>query len=426
MKDGKINVLIFPCESNSNELHDALSYCFNINVFGASSVQRHGKYIYKNYNSTLPYLNSPDFIDKFNKYLDENAIDLIFTMHDTIALYLAEHANELHAQPIQKDIRTNRICRSKIKTHELFSDCSFVPERYHFSSEVVYPAFVKPDEGEGSHGAFICNNCFDLQTVDFASNLVAEYLPGEEYTVDCFTDKNGKLCYISPRSRDRIFGGIAAAGHSQPLSEEISDIAQTINERLSFLGLWYFQLRKDKNGALKLMEISTRCAGTMCMTRAKGVNLPLLTVYAAMGYETNLYDNGAMIEMDRSLIARFNLNLDYTDVYIDFDDTITLRGEVNPLAMFFLYQCKNKHKQVHLLTRHIHDIHDSLSKYAISENLFEDIVFISEGRKKSQYITSMSSIFIDNMFKERTDVHDKLGIPVFDADAFEFLLDWRV
>jgi len=26
----KISVLIFPCEGNSNELHDALSYCFNI------------------------------------------------------------------------------------------------------------------------------------------------------------------------------------------------------------------------------------------------------------------------------------------------------------------------------------------------------------------------------------------------------------
>lgn len=362
MKDGKINVLVFPCESNSNELHDALSYCYNINVFGASSVQRHGKYIYRNYKCDLPYLNSPEFINRFNAYLDENYIDLIFTMHDTISLYLAEHASELHAKPIQKDVRTNRICRSKIKTHELFADCSFVPERYRVESEVVYPAFVKPDEGEGAHGAFICKSIHDLYDVSFKSNLVTEFLPGEEYTVDCFTDKNGKLCYVSPRSRDRIFGGIAVASHSIEITTEIRNIADTINERLSFLGLWYFQLRKDKNGQLKLLEISVRCAGTMCMTRAKGVNLPLLTIYAAMGYDTNVYDNGKMVEMDRSLIGRYNLNIDYTDVYIDFDDTITLRGELNPVAMFFLYQCKNKQKNVHLLTRHMYDIHNTLAK----------------------------------------------------------------
>lgn len=426
MKDGKINVLIFPCESNSNELHDALSYCFNVNVYGASSIQRHGKYIYKNYNCEMPYVTSPDFIDVFNKYIDENQIDLIFTMHDTISLFLAEHADQLHAKPVQRDVETNRVCRSKIKTHTLFEDCDFVPVRYKSAEDTVYPAFVKPDEGEGSHGAFKCESIRDIQNVNFSENLVTEFLSGKEYTVDCFTDKNGKLCYISPRTRDRIFGGIAAAGHSIELTHEIEAIAQTINQRLKFIGLWYFQLREDANGKLKLMEISVRCAGTMCMTRAKGINLPLLTVYAAMGYDTNVYDNGKLIEMDRSLIGRYNLNIDYDTVYIDFDDTITLRGDVNPLAMYFLYQCHNEKKKVYLLTRHINNIHDTLAKYAISENLFTDIVSVADGVLKSQYVTEPKSIFIDNMFKERTDVHNTLGIPVFDADAFEFLLDWKI
>ena len=425
MKDGKINVLIFPCEGNSNELHDALSYCFNVNVFGACSVQRHGKYIYRNYCSDIPYISSPDFLVKFNQYLDDNQIDLIFTTHDTVSLFLAEHASELHAKPVQRDVDTNRICRSKVKTHSLFEDCGFVPVRYKRIEDANLPVFVKPDEGEGAHGAFKCSTKQELELVDFSNNLVTEFLPGKEYTVDCFTDKNGKLCYISPRSRDRIFGGIAAAGRSIDLTAEVEEIANTINQRLKFLGLWYFQLREDVKGKLKLMEISVRCAGTMCMTRAKGINLPLLTVYAAMGYETNIYDNGKPIEMDRSLIGRYNLNIEYDSVYIDFDDTITLRGEVNPLAMFFLYQCHNKNKKVYLLTRHIHNIHDTLAKYAISESLFTNIVSVDDGVLKSKYVSDSNSIFIDNMFKERTDVHEKIGIPVFDADAFEFLLDWR-
>ncbi len=425
-QNGKINVLVFPCESNSNELHDALSYCFNVNVFGASSVKRHGAYIYKNYNCNLPFVNSDDFLDVFNEYLDDNRIDIIMPTHDTIALFLAEHASEIHARVVQSDIRTNRICRSKIQTYETFNDCDFVPQRYTNKQNVELPAFAKPDVGEGAHGAFMAKSIKELSTIDYDNFLVTEFLPGEEITVDCLTDKNGMLVCVLPRTRDRIFGGIAVNSKSIPATDEIKNIAAKINERLTFKGLWYFQLRADKTGKLKLMEISTRCAGTMCVSRARGYNLPLLSVYTAMGYEISVAKELMDVEMDRALIARYDLHLHFDTVYIDFDDTITLRGEINPLAMFFLYQCHNKQVKVYLLTRHIHDIHDTLRKYAVSEGLFEDIIYIPDNEKKSKYITVKNSIFIDNMFKERQEVSDKCGIPVFDADGFEFLLDWRI
>lgn len=421
-----INVLIFPCEGNSNELHDALSYCVNINVFGAASVARHGQYIYRNYDSTLPFITESDFIEKFNAYLESNRIDVILPQHDTVALFLAENADKIHAKVVQNNIRTNRICRSKILTYELFADCDFAPVRYKDLNQVVYPAFVKPDIGEGGHGAFLAEQKEHFFAISFDDYLVTEYLPGKEYTVDCLTDKSGSLRYVSSRVRKRTMAGISVSGYTEMPSDEIMQIAQTINSRLSFEGLWYFQLKADGGGKLKLMEISVRCAGGMCLTRAKGINLPLLSVYIALGQEITVFDNGRNVEMDRALIGRYDIHVDYNCVYIDFDDTITLRGEVNPMAMFFLYQCKNKKKKVYLLTRHIYDIKESLEKHAISEQLFDEIINIQERESKSDYIKRTDSIFIDNMFKERQDVKQKWGIPVFDADAFEFLLDWRV
>ena len=154
--------------------------------------------------------------------------------------------------------------------------------------------------------------------------------------------------------------------------------------------------------------------------------MPLLSVYIALGQDIAVFDNERNVEMDRALIGRYNIHVDYERVYIDFDDTITLRGEVNPMAMFFLYQCKNKGKHVYLLTRHIKDIKATLEKYAISENLFDEIINIQEGESKTKYIKEPESIFIDNMFKERLEVKQECKIPVFDADSFEFLLDWRV
>ena len=53
---GKTNVLVFPAgEINSVELHDALSHNVNIEVFGCSSEERHGGFVFKNYRGNIPY-----------------------------------------------------------------------------------------------------------------------------------------------------------------------------------------------------------------------------------------------------------------------------------------------------------------------------------------------------------------------------------
>ena len=147
-----------------------------------------------------------------------------------------------------------------------------------------------------------------------------------------------------------------------------------------------------------------------------------------MGYDIKVVDNGNLAQMDRALIGRYNLNISYDDVFIDFDDTITIRGHINPMAIAFLYQCKNQNKRVHLLTRHEDDIHKDLAKYAISESLFDFVDCVTKESKSSvieKYSTN-KAIFIDNAYQERIDVATNCNIPTFDADAFEFLLDWRM
>ena len=158
-----INVLIFPCEGNSNELHDALSYCFNVTVFGASSVSRHGRFIYKNYECNLPYITDKSFIDIFNIYIEKNKIDVVIPQHDTVALFLAENKDKINAKIVQSDVRTNEICRSKIRIHETFEKTDFVPVRYRSIEEIKFPVFVKPDIGEGGHGTFVARKHDDLR-----------------------------------------------------------------------------------------------------------------------------------------------------------------------------------------------------------------------------------------------------------------------
>lgn len=423
----KIRILIFPAEgANAIELHDALSTCVNTEVYGASSVERHGRFIFRNFIGHVPPICDEHFVEVFNHILTKNSIDLVFPTHDTVVRYLAARQEQLAARVLGGDLRTTEICRSKIRTHECFADCDFVPRRVMNPAEATdYPLFAKPDEGQGAVGARRIDCPEELQTIDFDRYLVTEYLPGEEYTVDCLTDAQGALRYVSPRSRERLMAGIAVAGRTQPVTGEIEQMARTINERLHFVGLWYFQIRRDAAGVFRLMEISARCAGTMCLTRARGVNLPLLSVYAALGYDISVHENPYQVRMDRALIGRYEIDYPYDTVYIDFDDTITLNGAVNLNVIRYLYQCRNQHKRIVLLTRHAEVIGETLKRYALSELLFDEIVSVSDAKSKSSFIDPRRAIFIDNAYKERDEVARVCDIPVFDVDGVEFLLDWR-
>ncbi len=425
----KIGVLIFPAgEINSIELHDALSICVNIRLFGASSVDRHGGFVFKNYISDIPSIRESNFLSTLNQIIDNNQIDVVIPTHDDVTLFLAEKQEFIKAKVLTADYETTLICRDKKMTYETFAGYPFCPVIYNNLEH--FPVFVKPRKGQGSVNArLLLENTYIPENLDLESYVICEYLPGQEFTVDCFTDKNGNLQVVLPRSRLRIFGGVSVRGKIEELTQEIENIAESINEKLNFLGLWYFQIRQGNDGKFKLLEISVRCAGTMCLSRTLGINLPLLSVYAAMGKETEILINNYSILVDRTLISRYQTNLQYHHVYIDLDDTILVDGKVHLQIICFLYQCVNSKKKITLVTRHKveHDdtATDALREHSIMPELFDEIVELTFDTPKYTVIEPFGAIFIDNSFAERKIVHEKLGIPVFDIDAIEVLLDWR-
>lgn len=423
----KLNVLIFPAgEVISVELHAALSTCMNINLFGASSINRHGEYIFKNYISGLPLIEEDNFIEEFNKILRENAIDIIFPTHDDVVKFFADNQDKIASKLIIPDKRTAEICRNKELIYKTFKSTNILPKLYSKITE--YPVFIKPKIGQGGVGAKLIKNESDIpKNINLVDYIISEYLPGYEYSVDCLTDKNGKLIFISPRSRNRTMAGICVEGEIVELTDEMRQIAEILNKRLSFHGFWFFQVKKDINEKCKLLEVAARCASTMCLSRARGVNLPLLSIYINMGLDVSVISNPYNIKMGRTLISRYQIDYDYDTVYFDFDDTLIIQDKVHLPAINFLYQCKNLGKKIILLTKHEKELDKSIKKYAISPELFDKITHIKMDANKSDYITqNKNAIFVDNSFLEREAVFNKHNIPVFDVDGLEVLLDWKM
>lgn len=419
------NVLVFPCGSEIGlELFRSLSRSTHVRLFGASSVSsNHGKFLYENYIEGVPYIDDPEFFGVFNRIIDENKIDFLIPAHDSVVLSFAVHQNKLNCKLIGSPVETCCICRSKRRTYKKFGSLLNVPELYDRLEDISeWPVFLKPDVGQGSHGTYLAHSHEEVRFYSSKdlSLLVMQYLPGREYTVDCFTDYKRHLRFVGARERIRIQNGISV--HSQPVYDnKFHEIAETINDTLELRGVWFFQVKESIDGRLTLMEIAPRLAGTMSLYRNLGVNFALLNVFDAMGLDVNILSNDFNLEVDRALNCRFKTNLNYQHLYIDLDDCLICEDKVNLQAVALLYQCLNRNVKLHLLTRHADLVDETLKRHRLT-GLFDEIIHLKSGELKSSHIKHSNAIFIDDSFAERKEVRTKLGISVFAPDAIECLL----
>ncbi|MEK7317922.1 MAG: carbamoyl-phosphate synthase large subunit, partial [Pseudomonadota bacterium] len=68
----KLRVLVFPCGSeNAAEIHQALRYSLHVELFGASSVDDHGRFRFERYVGGLPKISDAEFDSTFSRLLVE-------------------------------------------------------------------------------------------------------------------------------------------------------------------------------------------------------------------------------------------------------------------------------------------------------------------------------------------------------------------
>lgn len=422
----KAKLLIFPGEAeNAFELFQALRYSTRFEVWGASSRRGYGNLIFRRYRDDLPDIYAPDFLPAFNRFIEENGISLIFPTHDEVALYLAEHSADIQATIVGSGVECARLCREKKALYATFAEQYFCPQTYDQPTDVTqWPVFIKPNRGQGSIGCARADDHDTLQRLwqQTTDPVLCEYLPGEEMTVDCFSDRHGQLRFVGPRSRDTVKMGIAFVSRTLALDSSVQQLAQALHDKLHPRGLWFFQVKRSAQGSLKLLEVSCRAAGSMSVYRQLGVNLPLLAVYDAIGLDVHILKNNYQVTLRRRLHSSYVTDFSFSAIYVDYDDTLIVDGQVNAILMQFLYQSRNQGKQIILLSRHSGDLLKSLQEFRIHSEIFDKIIHITDAQKKSSHITCRDSILIDNLFIEREDASIHAGIPVFDVDAIESLI----
>lgn len=422
----KRKVLVFPAGTEIGlEIYQALRYCKEVTVYGGGqAISNHAKFAYPEYYD-LPSIYEADWLEALISLCQLLQIDYIFPAYDDVIVALSQEAHKIPCAVITPVFETCKITRSKSETYRFLSGIIRTPKIYPSEKDVKnYPVFVKPDRGQGSHGVAKVDNEKELITAVQAIQepLICEYLPGEEYTIDCFSDRESGLLFTGARKRERIRNGISVNTATVVLPEA-KEIANKIGTKLSLRGAWFFQLKRAQNDELVLLEVAPRIAGAMAAHRVLGINFPLLNIFETERFPLSLQLLDSKVELDRALCNRYRHSIKFSTLYIDLDDTLLIDNKINTLAIKLIFQCINSGKKVVLLTRHRDNLNQTLNKYRLI-GLFDEIILLKENEKKSSYLNNAgNAIFVDDSFAERMDVFKHCNIPTFDCSMIELLTE---
>ena len=278
-----------------------------------------GRWLCKDFE-LIPPAKKNDFIKVLLAVCQKKKIQILLPLVTKELLPLSENVNEFEkigCKVIVSPASSLKIANNKSRLYEFlqtqniaipeFRTVRNTDEFRHAVNELQYPlktVCFKPSVSNGSRGFRIISNKINeldlllnhkpgnvmvslenilriLSTGDFPELLVSEYLPGEEYSVDCLA-KNGNPVLVIPRIRKKTINGISVEGEFVNDDKIINYCSQIINA-LSLHGNIGIQVKQKEDGQFLIMEINPRVQGTISAALGAGINLPVLAIKQEQG-----------------------------------------------------------------------------------------------------------------------------------------------
>jgi len=161
-----------------------------------------------------------------------------------------------------------RLCRDKAATNEVFGRAGLgtiktvsLKDFYH---EQFYPCFVKPIRGSGGIATGLIHNEKELRAHVATYGellLVQEYVPGQEYTIDIYRDRQGVARCVVPRQRLAVRAGEVSKAitvNDRQLIDASVKLARLLG---SVWGVFCTQCRRQEGHKPRFFEINPRFGG---------------------------------------------------------------------------------------------------------------------------------------------------------------------
>jgi carbamoyl-phosphate synthase large subunit len=171
------------------------------------------------------------------------------------------------------DYTTITTCNDKKRMHTFFEIHRIpTPQIYEFE-KVEFPVIVKPINGTGTKNVYRVDNYEELNFYAKDGMIIQQFIEGDEYTIDTFSDFDGRFIGAVPRKRLEVKGGLSTKSITIH-DEELISWAKTIVEKLQIVGPANLQCIRSQDG-LFFIEVNPRFGGAYILSIKAGLNAPL-------------------------------------------------------------------------------------------------------------------------------------------------------
>ena len=244
-----------------------------------------------NFIKTPPCTDTDSYIATIRDVVIDNQIDCLIPIHDLEIETISHHKGLLSKHTF---IATNNpdivnICNDKSLANEKAKLAGLlVPNTISMNAsnqQVHFPLIAKPTRGVSSRDIMIIP---DQGTFDKYKNnklgqgyIIQEFIDGDEYTVDTYSDYNAAFYGAVVRKRIETKAGISTKGVTLK-NKTLVEYCKALLNYIGFQGAANIQFI-ERDGLFYFIEINPRFSGAGILSYESGFNSPYFTLLSASG-----------------------------------------------------------------------------------------------------------------------------------------------
>jgi carbamoyl-phosphate synthase large subunit len=255
----------------------------------------------------IPRFDHPDCLKSLLTFCREKSINAIIPLTNRAIEYLDKNRKPFTDLSIRLYINNSEIisiCHDKEKLSNFFQEKGIpTPSPFDLLSP-SFPLISKPKKGEGGKNCFVINDQVDLDycQAKFPNQILQQFIEGDEYTIDWFSDSSGLPLVVIPRKRIETRAGEVTLSQID-LNQGIIEQAKKMAAVLGLKGPCNLQGFKESSGRFLFTDINLRFGSGSVHSISQGADIPNLIFKELAGEKLEF--NLTSIK-DGSVMSRYN------------------------------------------------------------------------------------------------------------------------
>jgi len=241
------------------------------------------------HHALVPRADDPAYVPALAELVREHDVDLVVPLTDLDQLTLARSRDELGAAVLLPEPEVVERVGDKYEAHRFFeargisSPGTWLPDE--LPAEMRFPVLVKSRRGFGAEHIYRAADRAELEFfLDYtpADSIVQTVCRGEEFSIDVFSDFDGRCLNAIPRTMLHSTGGESIKGMTIK-DWDLIEYGRVVAEALGLKGPATIQCFREDEERHEVTDVNPRFGGAFPLPLAAGSCYPELALELVNG-----------------------------------------------------------------------------------------------------------------------------------------------